>query len=66
MKGTHWLSLGGGNANGIFTSSVLSSIISDMSQVKTAGYSGIVIDAEHIVGPSSTMIPLFANVFSTA
>ena len=58
LVGSHWLSIGGGNSLGKFTSTALNTIISEMGHVKTGGYSGIVFDAEHIVGSSSTMIPL--------
>lgn len=58
------LSLGGGNAAGMFTAQALSAIQNDISSVTSAGYSGIVFDIEEVIGSSQTMIPIFAKTFA--
>ena len=64
LRGRKHLSLGGGNAAGMFTEEALTTIIKDLPLVITANYSGIVFDVEEVVGSSSTMAPLFAEAFA--
>jgi len=52
------MTVGGGNNLGKFTTAAINTIISEMSMVKGAGYSGLVFDIEKISGTASTNIPL--------
>jgi len=64
VQGIKFLSLGGGNAAGMFTSSTLSAITAKASAIKKAGFAGVMYDVEEVKGPSSTMSPLFAQSFA--
>lgn len=64
LRGRTHLSLGGGNAAGMFTDDSLSDIVKDLPLVVAANYSGIVFDVEEVEGPTSTMIPAFAKAFA--
>ena len=57
-SGKGWMTVGGGNNLGKFTTAAINTIISEMSMVKGAGYSGLVFDIEKISGTASTNIPL--------
>ena len=61
-----WITIGGGNAAGLFNQTTLTKIITDMPLVKRAKYSAIVFDVEEVDGPSSVNIPLFKRAFATA
>lgn len=58
-----FLTLGGGNSAGEFTAAALSSITSHAALIKQ-NYSAVMFDVEEVVGPSSTMMPLFAESFA--
>jgi len=64
LSGEKLLTLGGGNAAGVFTASALSRITSKADTIKAAGFKGVMYDVEEIVGPSSSMAALFAESFS--
>merc|ERR550525_81214 len=64
LHGTRYLTLGGGNSAGEFTSSALKDIASSAAVIKQAGYSAVMFDVEEIVGSSDLMIPLFQESFA--
>lgn len=64
VRGLKLLSLGGGNAAGMFTSNTLSAITAKASRIKAAGFAGVMYDVEEVKGPSSIMSALFAKSFA--
>jgi len=60
------LSLGGGNAGGLFTVDALSEITKDMNLIVDSNYTGIVFDVEETIGSSSDLIPAFNDAFQAA
>lgn len=66
LKGSHFVSLGGGNAAGVFNPSNLAAITALCSQggalFKQAGYVGIVYDVEEVDGDMS-MVNAFSQSF---
>merc|ERR1719191_2080754 len=64
LVGTKYLTLGGGNAAGVFTAASLNNIASSGSKIKQGGYEGVMFDVEEIQGSSSTMAPLFSKAFA--
>jgi len=63
LEGTHFLSLGGGNAAGTFSSSVLDNIATNCADIATAGYHGVMFDVEVVTGTSEEVVPAFAAAF---
>ena len=61
-----WMTIGGGNENGMFNETTISKVIRDIPLVKQANYSGLVFDIEYVKGTSSDMIPLFKKAFDRA
>eukprot|EP00040_Diaphanoeca_grandis_P019623 m.103749 g.103749 ORF g.103749 m.103749 type:complete len:260 (-) comp27515_c0_seq2:253-1032(-) len=66
LHGSKILTLGGGNAAGVFSAETVQQITKDMDKIPAAGYKGVAYDAEIIDGASATMIPLFAASFAKA
>ena len=64
LRGKQMISLGGGNAAGTFTVTVLASIEKSLSSVAAANYTGVVFDVEQVSGPASALSPAFASVFA--
>merc|ERR1711871_1409484 len=64
LVGTKYLTLGGGNAAGVFTASALNIIASSGAKIKQGGYEGVMFDVEEVQGSSSTMAPLFSKAFA--
>ena len=64
LEGTKYLSLGGGNSAGMFTQKSLQGVIDDVDKINMSAYDGVIFDVEEVVGPSSTMIPLFGEAFA--
>lgn len=66
LKGTKWLSVGGGNHNGIFNANNVDSIISDCTSLMlvSLGWDGIMFDVETVSDSSSIMIPKFDAAFA--
>lgn len=63
LQGTHFLALGGGNAAGTFSSSVLHNIATNCADIATAGYHGVMFDVEVVTGTSEEVVPAFAAAF---
>jgi hypothetical protein len=61
-----YITLGGGNAAGMFSVDALQQITADMQLIIDAGYSGIVYDVEETVGSSLDLITAFKKSFSAA
>ena len=66
LRGSRFLSLGGGNAAGSFTASALTKIKSSMGAIKAANYSGIILDVEEATGSAKELVPAFAAVLAAA
>lgn len=64
LKGTKYLSLGGGNAAGMFTEASLKAIVEDMPLVNASEYNGVMFDVEEVVGNEAVMVPAFATAFA--
>ena len=58
-----WITLGGGNAAGIFTVEKIDQVKQDLSKVIDAKYSGIVFDVEYAEGDEKGLISSFQSVF---
>jgi len=58
-----WLSVGGGNHNGVLNSQNVRSTGNQCGQVKSAGFSGILFDVEKVSEGASVMIPAFDEAF---
>ena len=65
LPANKWVSIGGGNANGHFTVPVLEKLITpeSMNIIKNSDYVGVMLDVEELVGPASSLIPLFKKFF---
>ena len=64
LLGDHFLTVGGGNSAGLFTEQTLKAVTAKADAIKAAGYGGIMYDVEEVIGPSSTMVPLFTESFA--
>lgn len=63
LKGTKFITLGGGNSAGVFNADYLSAIGIAADEIKNAGYQGVAFDVEEVDGSSSKLIPGFASAF---
>lgn len=64
LSGTKYLSIGGGNAVGIFNVASLTKIAASAAKVKGAGYEGVMFDVEEVYGSAADMVPAFAKAFA--
>merc|ERR1711988_719650 len=62
LVGEKYLSIGGGNNNGILNASVLTQFVADLGQVQ--GYDGIMFDVEKVRGSFDTVNPKFNAAFA--
>jgi len=64
LKGTKYLTLGGGNSAGVFNAEALSKIGIAAEYIKnTTDYDGVMFDVEIVYGASSVVVPAFAQAF---
>eukprot|EP00041_Stephanoeca_diplocostata_P027246 m.747638 g.747638 ORF g.747638 m.747638 type:complete len:877 (-) comp23144_c0_seq2:155-2785(-) len=66
LVGQRYLSLGGGNAAGMFTVDIVEAIANDMYLVNESNYSGVVFDAEICIGSHEELVPAFKKAFQAA
>jgi len=64
LKGTKYLTVGGGDMKGQMTADVLKKYAVSGQKIKNAGYDAVMFDLEEIKGPHTMMIPLFAAAFA--
>ena len=64
LKGTRWLSLGGGNSAGMFSKETLNKIVDDAPAINASAYDGVMFDVEEVVGPASVMVGAFGDAFA--
>lgn len=64
LIGSKWITLGGGNAAGVFTSSALLDMAGQAETIKTAGYNGVMFDVEEVTGSAVSVIPAFTKAFA--
>jgi hypothetical protein len=64
LLGDKFLTVGGGNSAGLFTEQTLKAVTAKAETIKAAGFAGIMYDVEEVIGPSSTMVPLFSESFA--
>lgn len=62
LMGQQYLSLGGGNAAGMFTVDVVEAITNDMYLINESNYTGVVFDAEICIGSHEDLVPAFRKV----
>jgi hypothetical protein len=67
LRGIKLLSVGGGNAAGEFDVSTIKAVVTDdaLSQIKAAGYGGVMWDVEEVNGPATDVVPAFQQAFAT-
>jgi len=64
LKGTKYLTLGGGNSAGVFNAQSLSTIGIAAEYIKNnSTYDGVMFDVEIVYGASSVVVPAFAQAF---
>jgi len=63
LKGTRYISIGGGNSAGFLGVKELNLIKTQAQTMKDAGYQGIIFDVEHVKDPHAEMIPAFNQAF---
>eukprot|EP00729_Bicosta_minor_P004956 gene4956-4683_t len=66
LKGTAWISLGGGNAAGQFTATNLqaATTVNSTNAIKAAGYGGVMFDAEEVIGDAASVVGAFKAAFA--
>jgi chitinase len=64
FKGTKYISFGGGNENGIISADNLKQWMSDLDQVVSQGFQGVIYDIEEVQGSASELNPVFADTFA--
>ena len=48
----------------MFTKTSLQGVIDDVAKINASAYDGVMFDVEEVVGPASTMVPLFGEAFA--